>query len=57
MQKTITIVGAGLVGSILACYLSKRGHKVNVYELAVKYGGGGHPNAAGFRSDKYVLGV
>jgi kynurenine 3-monooxygenase len=32
MQKTITIVGAGLVGSILACYLSKRGHKVNVYE-------------------------
>lgn len=31
--------------------------KVNVYELAVKYGGGGHPNAAGFRCDKYVLGV
>ena len=31
--------------------------KVNVYELAVKHGGGGHPNAAGFRSDKYVLGV
>lgn len=32
MQKNITIVGAGLVGSILACYLSKRGHQVNVYE-------------------------
>ncbi len=32
MQKNITIVGAGLVGSILACYLSKRGHHVNVYE-------------------------
>lgn len=32
MQKNITIVGAGLVGSMLACYLSKRGHKVNVYE-------------------------
>lgn len=31
--------------------------KVNVCELAVKYGGGGHPNAAGFRSEKYVLGV
>lgn len=31
--------------------------KVNVYELAVKYGGGGHPNAAGFRSEQYVLGV
>ncbi len=32
MQKNITIVGAGLVGSMLACYLSKRGHNVNVYE-------------------------
>ncbi len=32
MTKNITIVGAGLVGSLLACYLSKRGHKVNVYE-------------------------
>ena len=32
MQKNITIVGAGLVGSLLACYLSKRGHNVNVYE-------------------------
>jgi kynurenine 3-monooxygenase len=32
MQKNITIVGAGLVGSMLACYLSKRGHKVAVYE-------------------------
>lgn len=32
MPKQITIVGAGLVGSLLACYLSKRGHKVNVYE-------------------------
>lgn len=32
MQKNITIVGAGLVGSMLACYLSKRGHKVSVFE-------------------------
>ena len=32
MQKNITIVGAGLVGSMLACYLSRRGHKVSVYE-------------------------
>lgn len=32
MQKNITIIGAGLVGSLLACYFSKRGHKVNVYE-------------------------
>ena len=32
MTKNITIVGAGLVGSLLACYLSKRGYNVNVYE-------------------------
>ncbi|MBK7958912.1 MAG: FAD-dependent monooxygenase [Bacteroidetes bacterium] len=27
-----TIVGGGLVGSLLACYLAKRGHQVDVYE-------------------------
>ena len=32
MQKNIAIVGAGLVGSLLACYMSKRGHRVSVYE-------------------------
>lgn len=32
MSKKITIAGAGLVGSVLACYLAKRGHKVSVYE-------------------------
>lgn len=32
MQKNIAITGAGLVGSLLACYLSKRGHHVNIYE-------------------------
>ncbi len=32
MGKNITIVGGGLVGSMLACYLSRRGHKVDVYE-------------------------
>lgn len=32
MQKNIIITGAGLVGSMLACYLSKRGYKVSVYE-------------------------
>ncbi len=31
-QKNITIVGAGLVGSLLSIYLAKRGHKVNIYE-------------------------
>jgi kynurenine 3-monooxygenase len=32
MKKNITIVGAGLVGSLLSIYLSKRGHKVTIYE-------------------------
>ena len=32
MKKEITIIGAGLVGSLLAVYLLKRGYKVNIYE-------------------------
>lgn len=32
MNKNITIVGAGLVGSLLSIYLAKRGHKVSLYE-------------------------
>ncbi len=32
MKKDITIVGAGLVGSLLSIYLSKRGYKVKIYE-------------------------
>ncbi len=31
-MKNITIVGGGLVGSLLAIFLAKRGHKVNVFE-------------------------
>src|SRR5688572_19009296 len=31
-KKDITIVGAGLVGSLLSIYLAKRGYKVSVYE-------------------------
>lgn len=31
-QKNITVVGAGLVGSLVSIYLAKRGHKVTVYE-------------------------
>lgn len=31
-MKNITIVGGGLVGSLLAIFLAKRGHTVNVYE-------------------------
>ena len=30
--KNFTIVGAGLVGSLLSIYLAKRGYKINVYE-------------------------
>ncbi|RYY68693.1 MAG: FAD-dependent monooxygenase [Chitinophagaceae bacterium] len=32
MTKEITIIGAGLVGSLLSIYLSKRGYKVAIYE-------------------------
>ncbi len=32
MGKSVTIVGAGLVGSLLSIYLAKRGYKVNIYE-------------------------
>ena len=31
-MKQITIVGGGLVGSLLAIFLAKRGHSVRVYE-------------------------
>jgi kynurenine 3-monooxygenase len=31
-RKNITIVGAGLVGSLLAIYLKKRGHYITIYE-------------------------
>ncbi len=31
-QEHITIIGAGLVGSLLAAYLQKRGYQVNVFE-------------------------
>ncbi|HET9744733.1 MAG TPA: NAD(P)/FAD-dependent oxidoreductase, partial [Chitinophagaceae bacterium] len=32
MKKEITIIGAGLVGSLLAIFLLKRGHKVKLFE-------------------------
>src|SRR6185436_19857019 len=32
MKKDTTIIGAGLVGSLLSIYLSKRGYKVRLYE-------------------------
>lgn len=32
MSKHVTIVGAGLVGSLLSLFLAKRGYKVSIYE-------------------------
>lgn len=32
MKKDVTIIGAGLVGSLLSIYLSRKGYKVNVFE-------------------------
>lgn len=32
MKKDVTIIGAGLVGSLLSIYLSKRGYRVKVFE-------------------------
>jgi len=31
-MKSITVIGAGLVGSLLSIYLSKRGYKVQIFE-------------------------
>jgi len=32
MKKNITVVGSGLVGSLAAIYMAKRGHQVNLFE-------------------------
>ncbi len=32
MNNPIAIIGAGLVGSLLACFLKKKGHRVELYE-------------------------
>lgn len=32
-QKHVAICGAGLVGALQACYMAKRGYKVDVYEM------------------------
>ena len=38
MKIEITIVGAGLVGSLCAIYMTKRGYKVNVFEKKQRAG-------------------
>lgn len=35
MSKNVSIIGAGLVGSLLSIYLAKRGYNVNVFERRV----------------------
>ncbi|MCU0328616.1 MAG: FAD-dependent monooxygenase [Chitinophagales bacterium] len=50
-MKNIAIIGAGLVGALQACYLSRKGHKVDVYESrgdfrAIGYIGGRSINLA-----------
>jgi kynurenine 3-monooxygenase len=32
-EKTVAIVGAGLVGSLQACFLARRGYNVHLYEM------------------------
>ena len=32
MGKEVTIVGAGLVGSLCSLYMTKRGYSVNIFE-------------------------
>ncbi|HWY38232.1 MAG TPA: NAD(P)/FAD-dependent oxidoreductase [Bacteroidia bacterium] len=32
MSKKVTIIGAGLVGSLLSIYLARRGYKINIFE-------------------------
>ena len=31
-MPAFTIVGAGLAGALMACYLGKAGHRVDLYE-------------------------
>jgi len=42
-EKRITLIGAGLAGSLLSIYLAKRGHSVEVYERRpdMRHGGTG----------------
>jgi kynurenine 3-monooxygenase len=46
--QTVTIVGAGLAGSLLACYLAKLGFRVNVYERR------GDPRKAGYAGGRSI---
>jgi kynurenine 3-monooxygenase len=32
MKKNVSVIGAGLVGSLLSIYMAKRGYKVTMFE-------------------------
>ena len=32
IDKKVTLIGAGLVGSLLSMYLAKRGYQVSIFE-------------------------
>ncbi|MFT4602659.1 MAG: phytoene desaturase [Arenicella sp.] len=52
MNKTVDIIGAGLSGLYAACYLSKKGYSVNVYEKNESAGGRSRVfEAEGFKFD------
>lgn len=46
--RKVTIVGAGLAGALLACYLAKLGFRVNVYERR------GDPRRAGYSGGRSI---
>jgi kynurenine 3-monooxygenase len=47
-RKKILIVGAGLAGTLMACYLARMGHGVRVYERR------GDPRAAGYAGGRSI---
>lgn len=48
MPRQVSIIGAGLVGSLLAVYLARQGHKVHVFERR------GDPRAAGYAGGRSI---
>jgi kynurenine 3-monooxygenase len=47
-NKLVIIIGAGLAGTLLACYLGKLGYRVNVYERR------GDPRRAGYSGGRSI---
>ena len=51
MDSEITVVGAGIVGSALACLLSKQGIKVNLVDIPQELIGGEYSEDEDYRDD------